>query len=422
MKNYILSEDQIRLLVEVESSISSMTVVGSKITMKSYAGTGDFIFVNNPKEISDLDNKTLKPFNQDALKSLSDNNGTLYIKVDNIEFAIKNLDNNNFCGEVKLAKSGSLSIPYKCLEKSDRNIIDNYFETNNFGQTGTPFPTTSPSTIDIDVQSIEGISKGSIFEKINSLKNWLVEGYGMKYIIDDMLNPIKQNIPNDQILKFTLGAITLKNSGKISVNRYESFVNLLSKSKLVFNEDGSWNKINKLNTNYSEISNIITDFLFERNKIDSILKINSTKSQDKDRLKIILLGERPSLIDFIYDLTSSKKITSYTNFIEKTSQIGENTENRVKSWLLNLGYKILYQGGDGDLIDMKLSVDLIVETPLGEIKTIQVKTTEDQVNRFMNDVRDGLHGAVDIVIYPYGPGFMIVDVKTGRKNTFKYSQ
>lgn len=420
MKNYILSEDQIRLLVEVESSISSMTVVGSKITMKSYAGTGDFIFVNNPKEISDLDNKTLGPFKQDNLKSLSDNNGTLYIKVDNIEFKVKNLDKDNFCGGVKLTTYKSLSIPFNCLEESDKTIIDEYFKSKNTDQIDVPSPISSVGSA--DVQSIEGISKDSIFKKINSLNNWLVRGYGMRSIIDDMLDPIKQSIPNDQLLKFNLGAITLKNSGKISVNRYESFVDSLPSRRLIFNEDGSWNKINKLNTNYSEISNIITDFLFEKNKIDSILKLRSSDIQDKDRIKTILLGEKPSLIEFINDLSSSKKIMSYTNFIEKMSQIGEDTENRVKSSLLKLKYKVLYHGGDGDLIDMVFSVDLIVETPLGEIKTIQVKTTEDQVKRFMNDVRDGLHGAVDIVIYPYGPGFMSVDVKTGRKNAFKYSQ
>jgi hypothetical protein len=78
------------------------------------------------------------------------------------------------------------------------------------------------------------------------------------------------------------------------------------------------------------------------------------------------------IIIFI-DMNLQEEITRISHLI---IEIGDEMGTKVINDLTNLGHKILYRGGDGDFIDMKFSVDLIIKTPSGVIKTIQVKTSE----------------------------------------------
>ena len=63
------------------------------------------------------------------------------------------------------------------------------------------------------------------------------------------------------------------------------------------------------------------------------------------------------------------------------SDLGEMAENKVKKELEDKGFKLLYQGGDGDLIDMNYGTDLIMEHPEYGKKTIQVKLNEKAWDR-----------------------------------------
>ena len=51
----------------------------------------------------------------------------------------------------------------------------------------------------------------------------------------------------------------------------------------------------------------------------------------------------------------------YTQNIKKNSEEGEIAENFVINHYINDGWDIVYKGGDGEYIDMKLSLDLIVK-------------------------------------------------------------
>ena len=80
--------------------------------------------------------------------------------------------------------------------------------------------------------------------------------------------------------------------------------------------------------------------------------------------------------------------------------------------LKDLEYKEVYQGGNGDFIDMIFSVDLIVKDKDGKIVTIQVKSSGNQAQKFIQDFNEGKHQAVDMLIYPSSKGFNTYNTRT----------
>lgn len=269
-----------------------------------------------------------------------------------------------------------------------------------------------------------GESYNDVVRKLDSLKSWLFldSGLGLRRIIDDLLEPLKTSIGDDDILKFSEGAKLLKDAGKINEWRYNKFLEELP-SKVRVHVDGKWHPVNKLNTNYSDLAELITDLLFQsKNKgrpaateiIDTISNTN-----DESEIKKVLLKYKKNL-RLLFDtyLNSSEDLLNYTENIKKSSSKGESIEEEVSNSLEKLGYKVLYRGGDGDFIDMMFSTDLIVQTPRGDIKTIQVKTSEWQVKSFLNDFNKGKHSSVDLVIYPKGGMFNVISTKTKKLTRF----
>jgi hypothetical protein len=109
-------------------------------------------------------------------------------------------------------------------------------------------------------------------------------------------------------------------------------------------------------------------------------------------------------------LVSPNELLKFTKNIKVNSGYGETLENNIVNRLKDIGYNLLYQGGDGDFIDMIFSVDFIIERN-GNVSTIQAKTSEYQVDKFITDHNKGKHNAVDLVIYPTNTKYKIFMVK-----------
>ena len=109
-------------------------------------------------------------------------------------------------------------------------------------------------------------------------------------------------------------------------------------------------------------------------------------------------------------LKSPHELLNFTTNIKFTSSYGEKLESEVTNRLENLGYKILYSGGNGDYIDMCFSVDLIIEGN-GIVRTVQVKTNQKQVDKFIKDCENGKNKSVDLLIYPHNTKYKIFMVK-----------
>lgn len=257
-------------------------------------------------------------------------------------------------------------------------------------------------------------SKKDVLSKLNNLKYWLYDsnGLGLQKIIEDNLTDIKSGISQEDMDKYTRGVDLLRDNGKISDRVRENFINNLSSRKLVY-VDGKWHPVNKLNTNYSDIAELLTDLLFEslddnqyefpKEIIEFIVNTNN-----ESEIKNILSKYKqdiPKLFESY--LKTPEKLLTYTKNIIRNSAYGAKMEEDVLNKLKSMGYTEEYKGGDGDFIDMIFSTDLIVKTPRGDIKTIQVKSTESQGIKFIQDQKNGKHGAVDILIYPYKGKFRV---------------
>jgi hypothetical protein len=241
---------------------------------------------------------------------------------------------------------------------------------------------------------------------IGKLGRWLGYELGLSNIVDNILSPIKNKISEEEISKYTEGAKILRNNGNITEKTYKWFVNgVLSGAKLVYDKNGEWHPVNKLNTNPGDLTQLLTDVLFksyDSGDLESkeILETISNTS-NTEKIKKILLKHKDKLTElFLNNLDSPKDLFKYVESNVKDSEKGEGIENLVKEKFESLGYKSIYQGGNGDFVDMKFSIDLILKGKNGVIKTVQVKSNESQVKDFINGYENGRHQAVDLVIYP----------------------
>jgi len=265
-----------------------------------------------------------------------------------------------------------------------------------------------------------------VFNTLNSLKSWLSRsnGLGLQSVVEDILETIKTNVSDEEIEKYTMGANLLKDNGKISESTYNRFINDLPNKTLVY-IDQKWHPVNKLNTNYSDLAKLLTDLLFKskNNGRPAATEIIKTieETNDENEVKNVLLKYKSNMGGlFSQYIESPEELLSYTDNIKRNSEWGEKIENEVSNKLLSIpGYESLYQGGDGDFVDMVFSTDLIFKSPKGEVKTIQVKSSEGQANAFIKDVNQGRHSAVDILIYPVRDEFKIYSVKDRQTKSIK---
>jgi hypothetical protein len=270
-----------------------------------------------------------------------------------------------------------------------------------------------------------GGSQNDVFKKLESLKSWLFldSGLGLRKIIDDLLKPMKTNIGDEDILKFSDGAKILKDAGKINDWRYNKFVEDLP-NKVRVHVDGKWHPVNKLNTNYSDLAKLLSDLLHQSKSngrpaaTEIIETISNTKNESEIKKVLLKYKDKLRLLFDTY-LSGAEDLLGYTQYVKEKSQQGESVEEDVANSLSNLGYEIIYRGGDGDFIDMLFSTDIIVKTPNGEIKTIQVKTSEWQSKSFIQDFDNGKHKTVDLLIYPKNGRFNVISTKTKKITTFR---
>jgi hypothetical protein len=221
--------------------------------------------------------------------------------------------------------------------------------------------------------------KRFVCKRIASLRSKLhsQDGIGLRRIIDKRIEELETKIPDELQTKFIEGAELLFSLGKITEREKDYFIDKkVINNKLVY-IDGEWQPINKLNTNYYDLAELLTDLIYRegtdlRNTIQSI--INNPLATLK-RMKPTL---ESMLSEYFKD---TKEFLDYTKNIQKTSAIGEKAENDVKEYLESNGFKSIYDGGNGDLIDMAFGTDLIMQHPELGVKTIQVKNSEKAWNR-----------------------------------------
>jgi hypothetical protein len=214
--------------------------------------------------------------------------------------------------------------------------------------------------------------KKYVCSKIGSLKKLLsrYNGLDLRTVIDKQISDLQTEIPQDLQEKFIDCAIFLESLGKITEKEKNNFIEKKVKNGKLVYLNGEWQPINKLNTNYFDLAEILTELIY-KNKNNTTFQaiINDPKTTLMN-----MKSEIHTMIEEYFD--DPKMLFDYTKNIQRTTQQGESAEQRVKEYLQDKGFKVEYEGGNGDLIDMAFGTDLIMSHPDFGVKTIQVKANE----------------------------------------------
>ena len=263
-----------------------------------------------------------------------------------------------------------------------------------------------------------------IQNRLSSFTYWLYDEkfLGLQKVIDDILKPLETKLSEEEKNKHIFGANVLRSNGKITESQYNNFIDKLSNRTLIYTDEngdidpkGKWHYVNKLNTNYYDLAELLTELLirsYNNNSVvsESIIRSLIGKSSD-DETKNVLLKHKHKLPQLFNDyLKSPQELLKFTNAIQRTSMMGEKLEDDIVKRLTDIGYDVIYQGGNGDYIDMVYSIDFIIKGK-DKVYTVQSKTTQNQVDKFINDIGRGKYKEVDLLIYPSNTKYKIFMVK-----------
>jgi hypothetical protein len=210
-------------------------------------------------------------------------------------------------------------------------------------------------------------SAKELAERINRLGPWLkdADGLDMQSVIDQKLEPFKTNIPQSEIEKYKRGIELLSRSNNYPQTKLDNFYRSLKYKRLVY-MDGVWHFVNKLNTNWSDITDLLVDLFIRGGQLEKVLSVTDLKSfllKNKKYLSKLLdkyFRDRNEYLDY----TINAKI--------RTAE-GDESEDVIEGFLIQNGFTIEYRGSNGDFIDMVFGADIIASHPVHGLKIIQVK-------------------------------------------------
>jgi hypothetical protein len=209
-----------------------------------------------------------------------------------------------------------------------------------------------------------------IVNKIENLKDFIIYDLGIKDIIDKKIE--KLSSPKDVNDYYQIPLEILNLTGKYPEITYTNGRWECEKMKSVnqvIDKDGKYNPVNKLNTNYSDQAYLLYDIIKALGKEDEIINLEG------DELKKWLL-DFVKVNDIEYFIKNNIDIEKYTYNNRKRSEVGDKTEKFVCEYLENMDFELLYQGGDGNFIDMIFGVDLIMKYK-DRALTFQIKNNEN---------------------------------------------
>jgi hypothetical protein len=215
------------------------------------------------------------------------------------------------------------------------------------------------------------LSRNRFVPRVGMLRNFLIYNCGMadainKLIADNStLKNYNTNYQKPLSYLFQTGKYPdiKDNGGVYSTDK----LNNLSR---VLDNKGDWDPVNKLNTNSFDQADLLYDLY---NKIGVYGEVGIIQNDTQLKRWILDFSKNNNLYDLIRKNLNFK---DYTYWNRKNSLTGEIAENQVREMLVDKGCTILYQGGDGDFIDMIYGTDLIVSKN-SKIYTVQVKSKED---------------------------------------------
>jgi len=212
-----------------------------------------------------------------------------------------------------------------------------------------------------------------VCDNIRKLGSWLgdYDGLNMKDIVNKLLEDEKECVDMNPKYQKPMGY--LHKTGKVEdiIKKSDGsyYTRKLTNCCLVKDENGEWDYVNKLNTNYNDLSELLTTLFLKGGKIEELTKMNSGE------IKMYLTNIRKNnvLLKLFMKYFTVDEYKDFTYNTKGNTVRGDYVEDLTKQMLEKEGYTSLYEGGNGDFIDMKYGVDLIVEKD-GDISLVQVKS------------------------------------------------
>ena len=248
--------------------------------------------------------------------------------------------------------------------------------------------------------------------KIDTLKTFLVYDLGLKNIIEGLLNTIKEvKDINDE---YQEPLELLYNTGqypdiKFVDGRYTH--TRLMNTGIVRDEKGEYHYVNKLNTNYSDLAELITQLFVKGGKVSEL------NSKNIDGLKAYLLSIKPSMKRLVEKYFKADELKEFVINTKYFTYLGDDAENKVLEVLEKFGMTKLYQGSNGDFIDMLFGIDLIMEYN-GKTYTIQVKSKE---NALYSAMKNSYYSRINYFAAPTTNGGIVIINKSGKKTYLDFN-
>jgi len=159
------------------------------------------------------------------------------------------------------------------------------------------------------------------------------------------------------------------------LKRYFNFsdekISEIMRIKMVYDKGNNWTPINKLNTNYSDLSVLVTDILVGEE--ECICKLVEDLKKGGTSFLFDLVGKINNNPEKYYRKYIKGNFEKYVENNRKNTRLGDESELFAISEMEKLGYRLIYLTSEGSPIDTKIGVDAIMEKD-GEIYKIQVKT------------------------------------------------
>ncbi len=255
---------------------------------------------------------------------------------------------------------------------------------------------------DLNYERCSKFNKGSdeyvLCYNLYKMGSFLYRDLGLKDIINQKLSLMGEiQDLNDRYQKPLELLIKTRKYPNIKQENNYFYLDRLSKVNTVYNIDGEWDYINKLNTNYADLAELLTELFIRGKMVDNLVSKNSLE------LKNYLLSIKNKLLGV---LDKYFMLDEYKEFVRNTKNLskkGEKAEEDVYKVLEKFGMTLLYRGGNGDFIDMIFGIDLIMGYK-NKIYTIQVKNTEEQVIKAQKEDR---YKKIDYFVSPTSYGVII---------------
>jgi hypothetical protein len=227
------------------------------------------------------------------------------------------------------------------------------------------------------------LTRPSFVYKLGMSKKFIIYKCGMFKAINRLLK--ENSTPKNFNSEYQMGLSILYKTGKYSdIENNGGVYNTKELENLykVLDSNGEWHPVNKLNTNSFDQAEILYDLYNKLGVYDEVGNI-----RNENDLKNWVM-EYNNSVDLYSLIKNNLNFKNYISWNRKNSALGQIAEDKVRQMLESKGCQILYQGGDGDFIDMTYGIDLIVSKD-DKIYTVQVKSKEDAVKEAFDKSMSG---------------------------------